>query len=131
MSELDSGKLAELRSALEERALALRSELRQTVRRSDQEKARLLGDGVRDNGDDSFLDLITDVNLAEVERDLTEFRLVRSALTRMNSGEYGSCENCGREISLKRLEAQPFATRCLPCQEQFEHLTNQARTPTL
>ncbi|HKQ84542.1 MAG TPA: TraR/DksA family transcriptional regulator [Steroidobacteraceae bacterium] len=131
MSELDSDKLAELRNVLEERAQALRNELRETVSRSDQEKSQLLRDGVRDNGDDSFVDLVTDVNLAEVDRDLSEFRLVRAALERMNSGEYGRCESCGREISLKRLQAQPFATRCLQCQEQYEHLTNQPRTPTL
>ncbi|MET0659654.1 MAG: TraR/DksA C4-type zinc finger protein [Steroidobacteraceae bacterium] len=131
MSELDNGKLAELRSVLEERAQVLRAELRDTVTRSDEEKSQLLRDQVRDNGDESFLDLVTDVNLAEVDRDLGEFRLVRAALERMNSGEYGRCENCGREIALKRLQAQPFATRCLQCQEQHEHLTNQARTPTL
>lgn len=123
MSELDSGKLTELRRALEERAQVLRNELRETVQRSDQEKSQMLRDEVRDNADDSFLDLVTDVNLAEVDRDLAEFRLVSAALTRMGAGEYGRCENCGRDIAVKRLRLQ--------CQEQYEHMTNQTRTPTL
>lgn len=131
MTELNNGKLAELRNALEERAQALRNELRETIERSDQENSQLLRDGVRDNGDDSFLDLVTDVNLAEVDRDLTEFRLVRAALERMNAGAYGQCEDCARAISVKRLQAQPFATRCLQCQERHEHLVNEGRTPTL
>jgi DnaK suppressor protein len=131
MSDLDSQKLAQLRSVLEQRAAALRQELRQTLMRSDTEKAQLLRDEVRDNGDDSFLDLIADVNMAEVERDYNEYRAVNTALTRMSAGEYGSCEHCGRAISLKRLEVQPFATRCVTCQEQYEHLMSAAKTPTL
>lgn len=131
MPELDSSKLAELRQRLEQRAHALRAELRQTAQKSGAEKSELLRDEVRDNGDDSFLDLITDVNLADVDRDLTEFRLVNAALERMNAGEYGSCEDCGRRISLARLEVQPFATRCIDCQERHEQLTSQARTPSL
>lgn len=131
MPTLDSHKLAELRRTLEQRAQALRAELRQTAEKSGVERTDLLRDDVRDNGDDSFLDLITDVNLADVERDLTELRLVSAALERMNTGEYGSCEDCGREISLARLEVQPFATRCIRCQERYEQLSNQSRTPSL
>jgi RNA polymerase-binding transcription factor DksA len=129
--DLQNGKLDDLRLVLEQRAQALREELRETVARTNQEKAQLLRDEVRDDGDESFLDLITDVNQAEVSRDLHEYRLVRDALRRMYTGEYGICENCGRDIPLQRLQAQPYATRCLPCQQQFEHLTNQARTPSL
>lgn len=131
MPAIDDARLAELRSTLEERAQALRAELRDTVQRSNEEKTELLRDEVRDNGDDSFLDLITDVNLADVDRDLSEFRAVNAALTRMDTGEYGRCEDCGREIALKRLEVQPFATRCIECQAQYEHLRDQARTPSL
>jgi DnaK suppressor protein len=131
MASLDRDTLQDLRNTLEERAQALRNELRDTVRRNDQEKTQLLRDEVRDNGDESFLDLVTDVNLADVDRDLSEFRAVTAALSRMDSGQYGHCQDCGREISLQRLRAQPFAIRCVQCQEQHEHLTNQTRTPTL
>lgn len=131
MAELDRETLQDLRQTLEERARALREELRATAQRNDQEKAQLLRDEVRDNGDQSFVDLVTDVNLADVDRDLGEFRAVSAALSRMDSGQYGYCEDCGRPIALERLRAQPFASRCLQCQEQYEHLTNQTRTPTL
>ncbi|WP_410964307.1 hypothetical protein, partial [Salmonella sp. SAL4447] len=89
MASLDRDTLQDLRNTLEVRAQALRNELRETVRRNDQEKTQLLRDEVRDNGDDSFLDLVTDVNLADVDRDLSEFRAVTAALSRMDSGQYG------------------------------------------
>ena len=46
--------------------------------------------------------------------------LINAALDRLDGGEYGTCEECDDEISLKRLRAIPWASRCVPCQEQFE-----------
>jgi YteA family regulatory protein len=35
------------------------------------------------------------------------------ALERIDSGKYGMCEVCGKDIPLERLEALPTATRCI------------------
>jgi DnaK suppressor protein len=43
---------------------------------------------------------------------------VEHALRRMDAGTYGSCENCGREISVERLEAIPFARLCIDCKQK-------------
>lgn len=43
--------------------------------------------------------------LAEVER----------ALQRMETGEYGWCENCQEPIDVERLEALPWASSCIRC----------------
>jgi RNA polymerase-binding transcription factor DksA len=40
---------------------------------------------------------------------------VRAALTRMDHGLYGSCEVCGAPIPPLRLEALPWAVRCVSC----------------
>jgi RNA polymerase-binding transcription factor len=42
------------------------------------------------------------------------------ALVRIETGEYGFCEITGEEIGLKRLAAQPLATRCVEAQKLFE-----------
>lgn len=42
-------------------------------------------------------------------------RLLHEALLRMDSGEYGSCQNCHREIEPGRLEIQPEALLCGTC----------------
>lgn len=39
------------------------------------------------------------------------------ALERVDRGEYGVCESCGREISPARLKAIPWARYCVNCQE--------------
>lgn len=48
---------------------------------------------------------------------------INEALARIDSGDYGICEDCEEEIGLKRLEARPVATHCIDCkikQEQRE-----------
>jgi DnaK suppressor protein len=38
---------------------------------------------------------------------------VEKALARIESGEYGRCEICGKEIPVDRLEAVPWTTLCI------------------
>ena len=54
------------------------------------------------------------------ERDRQTLAGIREALSRIESGEYGECEECGDEIALARLKAQPMATLCVHCQSQRE-----------
>ena len=44
-----------------------------------------------------------------------EMERIERALVRLDQGEYGVCETCGRLITLKRLEALPFTTQCVEC----------------
>src|SRR5256885_6405389 len=46
---------------------------------------------------------------------------VESALERIDQGTYGKCTNCGQPIPEKRLEALPWASRDVKCEEQLEH----------
>jgi RNA polymerase-binding protein DksA len=48
------------------------------------------------------------------EAQATLARIAR-ALQRLDAGEYGSCVSCGREIHQARLEAYPYAERCIDC----------------
>ena len=45
---------------------------------------------------------------------------IDSALSRIEDGSYGYCEETGEPISLKRLEARPIATLSLEAQERHE-----------
>lgn len=54
-------------------------------------------------------------NLQEETRQ--ELKQVRAAIKRIEVGEYGICSSCGDEISPARLEALPYATRCIKCAE--------------
>ena len=45
---------------------------------------------------------------------------IDEALRRLDDGSYGLCEDCGDEIPENRLIANPFAIRCIDCQEEVE-----------
>jgi DnaK suppressor protein len=45
---------------------------------------------------------------------------VQDALARFDDGTYGVCEGCHQAIDPARLEALPYATLCLRCQQRLE-----------
>ena len=55
-----------------------------------------------------------------IERSEELLRAVDSASSRLERGRYGTCEECGDDIPLKRLDALPFAVYCLDCQKEKE-----------
>jgi DnaK suppressor protein len=45
---------------------------------------------------------------------------IEKALAKIEDGSFGNCEECGEEITLKRLEARPETTLCIRCKEDQE-----------
>lgn len=46
---------------------------------------------------------------------LDEIAQIEAAIKRMDLGTYGQCTECGNDISAPRLEAMPFAAKCINC----------------
>ena len=49
-----------------------------------------------------------------------ELRQINLALKRMEAGIYQTCERCGEEIPLKRLELVPHTVNCTQCAQALE-----------
>jgi RNA polymerase-binding transcription factor len=128
---LSQQQTADFKSRLRERAIQLRGEIRDVLERSSEESHVRIAEQARDMEDDSFSNLIVDVNLAEIDRDADELRRIDGALARINEGSYGLCESCGQEIPQARLEAEPTALRCVQCQELYEKTHAGNGTPRL
>ena len=45
---------------------------------------------------------------------------IDAALRRIDEGTYGICVSCGKEIAPERLEARPWANKCIDCQRRDE-----------
>ena len=45
---------------------------------------------------------------------------IDEALDRIENGTFGTCARCGKPIAEDRLEALPYATRCIDCQRLAE-----------
>ena len=78
-------------------------------------------------------DLLDEVDLASSEseqnmsirlrdRERILLRKIDKALKKIESDEYGVCESCGEEISVRRLEARPVTDLCIRCKEEQERV---------
>jgi RNA polymerase-binding transcription factor DksA len=116
---------------LRDRSRALRTEIRDTLLRTDAEQyARLAGE-VHDTQEEALADLFVDVNLAEITRDVEELRDIEAALGRMHAGAYGICVDCREPIDRERLQAYPTARRCLLCQRRHDRARAVGAPPSL
>ncbi|OGI37613.1 MAG: RNA polymerase-binding protein DksA [Candidatus Muproteobacteria bacterium RBG_16_62_13] len=59
----------------------------------------------------------TDMSLELRSRDRERklIKKINEAIERINTGDYGYCDNCGVEIGIERLEARPTAEMCIDC----------------
>ncbi|QKG84748.1 yteA family sporulation protein [Kroppenstedtia pulmonis] len=63
-------------------------------------------------------------DLALNEEDEQRLKDVQDALDRMDTGKYGLCQTCGKEIPFERLEAVPETSYCVEHQPD-SHLSNR------
>jgi len=70
-----------------------------------------------DSMDEVILANERDLALRSLTREACMCRLVAAALERLAAGTFGSCLQCGGQISDRRLQALPWAALCLECQE--------------
>jgi RNA polymerase-binding transcription factor len=54
-----------------------------------------------------------------------ELNRIAKALDQIKNGAYGECIDCGEEIPMARLEAYPFADRCIRCATAEEARTKR------
>ena len=81
-------------------------------------------DGLRDACPD-FTDLAsletdTAFSFRLKERESRLMRKINRTLDKLNNGDFGVCEECGRGISEERLKARPIAALCIECKRMQE-----------
>lgn len=115
-----AAELAELRTELEGEV----EHLKQEIKDAEQEIAGLFRDGSDGAGNDqadvgsTTLERYHELTLANNARDM--LNQIEFALTRIDDGTYGVCDNCGNAIGKGRLQAFPRATLCVSCKERQE-----------
>ena len=113
-------QIIELTHAIRERRELLLEEVERGIAQARADSREALAGVAPDSGDEAQADLIGELDLASVKRDLGELEELDAANRRLADGLYGICLDCGADIPLERLRAQPGAPRCVDCQRQHE-----------
>ena len=118
--ELSESQLQLLASKLRDQHAELRSEVQQERAKVDNERDRRSDREVQDRGDEANTDQWRETNAAMIDHHVDEISGIQAALSRLESGTYGWCVECGEQIGFQRLQAYPSANRCLACQSKVE-----------
>lgn len=101
-----------------------------------EKKGALLRNAQRTLSEDMTLDesdLPDEMDLASSEylqsftfrlrgREKTFLKKIDHAISKLEGGTFGICEECGEDISLKRMEARPETALCIRCKEDQERV---------
>jgi RNA polymerase-binding transcription factor len=131
MTELSDSQRDELDQRLASRRQTLRAEVQRELANSDDPRVVGFMNQLAATEDWVLADILADLDIATVTRDVAELSDVEAALAHIADGTYGTCVDCGEPIGWPRLNAQPTAQRCITCQERLEVKTGRHGHPTL
>jgi RNA polymerase-binding protein DksA len=122
MSHLTKKDRLAIRAALEEQRAKLLHGLKAALEESGQTQyAAVLGKSSGDSADEALAVTLGNLSAARMDHEVRALQAMEDAAGRMDSPDFGICEDCGANIPAARLIANPTATRCVACQERHEH----------
>ena len=121
---LRKNELLEIKDILLQMKKDILKTLDERIKSNDVSAQREIGDIF----DDADLEQIREFNLLLGTRERQKLEQIESALSRMENGEYGFCEDCGENIPVGRLKAMPFATLCVKCKSERESMEGPTTT---
>jgi DnaK suppressor protein len=123
MTEYFRRKLLKWRSEL----LQESEETLQSLQEGGLQEADIADRASPDIADRASLETDRSLELRTRDRERKLISKIDAALTRIEDGSYGYCEETGDPISIRRLEARPIATLSLEAQERHERLERTHR----
>jgi len=108
-------RLAYFRELLNERLKVLLNEAEKTVTGMTSDKNTF-----PDPTDRANLETDRNFELRIRDRERKLILKIKEALARIEEGNFGTCEECGEEISEERLKARPVTTLCIECKTKAE-----------
>jgi len=122
MSHLTKKDRLAIRAALDEQRTKLLRGLKAALEESGQTQyAAVLGKSSGDSADEALAVTLGDLAAARMDHEVRALQAMEAAATRLDSPDFGLCDDCGANIPAARLLANPMATSCVACQERHEH----------
>jgi len=79
-------------------------------------------DSAMDSADMSSHDVEQGMDYSLLEMKYEQYKDIADAFRKLENVSFGLCEECGEEISIKRLEVNPLARFCIACKTRKEAL---------
>ncbi len=121
----------ELRRMLITKREGILQEAKQEIAKYVSGENRQLVDTAIDEGDWATVDISEDISLRRLGAQRQILKDIEECLRKIQEGTYGICEECGEEISAKRLGVIPTATLCIDCKENREKMAAAERAAEL
>ena len=131
MPALSKSDLNAFTRKLQDRRRVLIAEIREQMNESEDENSvtlRARFDDLDPHDDRAAGDWVRDVAISQTDRETRELDDIAEALRRIEEKTYGECIDCGEHVPRARLDANPSAARCVPCQERYETRAGGVRT---
>jgi DnaK suppressor protein len=100
--------------------MSKRDALLKSAKRTLTEDMALDSDDLPDEMDLASSEYLQSFTLRLRGREKTFLKKIDLALNKLETGTFGICEDCGDDITVKRLEARPETTLCIRCKEDQE-----------
>jgi DnaK suppressor protein len=113
---MNKKELERFKKLLEER----REDLLKQATRVKEDGINFSQDDLPDEVDLASFESDQSMSLRLRDRERILLRKIEKGLEKIASSEYGVCEACGEDISIKRLEARPVTDLCIRCKEEQE-----------
>jgi DnaK suppressor protein len=124
---MDAKKIKDTR----QRLTTEREKLVKSINRTRAATVEIKIEKTEDEGDLATISHDTAVLNNLHEGAFVRLRFIDQAVKALDRGQYGECGSCGEDINEKRLQAVPWATLCIQCQEKMEadRASSRATTP--
>ncbi|MEE8201750.1 MAG: TraR/DksA C4-type zinc finger protein [Candidatus Acidoferrales bacterium] len=100
--------------------LEIKREELQRMMATAEEEGRAADEATQDIADKASNSYTKEFLFSQSNNERFILEQVEKALRRLQQDDYGLCLGCQEEIQQKRLEAVPWTSHCLPCQEKQE-----------
>jgi DnaK suppressor protein len=114
-SSFDKYVLLQFKSGLRDQQRELQLSIEQA-----EQKIRALADSRPSIEDGAPDNSVKEEIVGRLSQYRSHLRLVEVALEAIRSGTFGSCGDCGGAIGTRRLQAVPWTSYCIQCQERLE-----------
>lgn len=122
MSHLTRKDRSDIRAALEAQRNHFLQGLKAAMEESGNTRfTEVLGRASGDSADEALAVTLGNLSAARMDHEVRTLQALEDAAKRLDAPDFGECEDCGAKIPAARLVANPVATRCVACQERYEH----------